>query len=324
MPELTDKHSIQQRAYQLLKSMIDDGRLSPGEKLLEAHVARAFGISRSPARHALKKLCEQQLIHEVQGRGYEVAGSRHGNNGTQQHATLDEIKIPAVARWESMYGQLEQALCATIIFSSVRIIEERVAEYFNVSRTVVRDVLARMHSVGLVSKDAPGRWIAPQVTPEKTHHLYEMRWILEPQALLQAAPHVPQSHLLHARETVIRSLDGFPRDGFDMDVIENDLHETVLSYCPNPEILQALARTRILFVPTRDLFDPVLRIPLSLIADALQEHRQIYDLLLNGEIQTAADALRVHLQQADDRWLQRFNSAFHLPGVDIPPYLVPL
>ncbi len=323
MSELTDKHSIQQRAYQLLKSMIDDGRLAPGERLLEAHVAKAFGISRSPARHALNKLCEQQLIHEVQGRGYAVAGER-GDRALPQRATLDEIKIPAIARWESMYGQLEQALCASIIFSSVRIIEERVAEHFSVSRTVVRDVLARMHSVGMVTKDAPGRWIAPQVTPERTHHLYEMRWLLEPQALLQAAPRVPRRHLQQARDTLLQSLGGFPRDGFDMDVIETDLHDTLLSYGPNKEILQALARTRILFVPTRYLFDPVLHIPLSLIEDALKEHLHIYDLLLNGENQAAADTLRLHLQRADDRWLQRFNSAFDLPGVQIPAYLIAL
>lgn len=323
MPGLTDKHSLQDRAFQLLKAMIDDGRLSPGEKLLEAHVSKAFGISRSPARHALRRLCEQQLIHEVQGRGYEVAGT-HDFHSTRQHATLDPIKIPAVARWESMYDRLEQAICTSVMFTPVRIIEERVAEHFHVSRTVVRDVLARMHSVGLVSKDAPGRWIAPQVTPEKTHHLYEIRWLLEPQALLQAAPLVPESYLIQARNTVEQSLNGFPREGFDTDIVENDLHVTLLSYCPNAEILQVLARTRILFVPTRYLFDPVLHIPLGLIEDALKEHLHIYDLLLNNNAREAADALRVHLQRADDRWLQRFNSACHLPDIALPPYLTPV
>lgn len=313
---------MQDRAFQLLKTMIDDGRLSPGEKLLEAHVSKAFGISRSPARYALRKLCEQQLIREVQGRGYEVAGKRDVQR-VPQHAMLDEIKIPAVARWEGMYNQLEQTICTSVIFNSVRIIEERVAEHFHVSRTVVRDVLARMHSVGLVSKETSGRWIAPQVTPEKTRHLYEIRWLLEPQALLQAAPRVPESYLRQARERVVQSLDGFPREGFDTDVVENDLHVTLLSYCPNVEIIQVLARTRILFVPTRYLFDPVLHIPVSLIEDALKEHLCIYDLLLSHQPQAAAEALRSHLQQADERWLKRFSSELQ-PELQIPDYLIPL
>lgn len=195
------------------------------------------------------------------------------------------------------------------------------AEQFGVSRTVVRDVLARMHSVGLATKDSLGRWIAPHVTPAKTHHLYELRWMLEPTALQQAAPYMPVVSLEQARATVIEALDGFPREGFDTDVVENDLHVTLLGYCPNDEILQSLSRTRVLFVPTRYLFDPVLHIPLSLIEDALMEHLDIYNLLLDGQADRAAMALRTHLKSADERWLQRFEGAAHHKQDALPSYL---
>lgn len=318
-----DKQSIQGRAYQLLKDMIGEGRLRAGEKLLEAEVAKAFGISRSPARHALRMLCQEKLIRESTGRGYEVAGRRTGQMvGLPCRAVLDNVQILSVPQWERMYGQLERELCTQMIFSSVRIVEERVAEYFGVSRTVVRDVLARMHSVGLVSKDSLGRWVAAKVTPDKTHHMYELRWMLEPEALRQAAAHVPASYLESARTTAADALDGFPREGFDTDVVEHDLHVTLLSHCPNEEILHALARTRVLFVPTRYLFDPVLHIPLDLIEDALREHVQIYTLLLDRKPAQAARALYEHLRQADDRWLQRFQGASVLNPVEMPPYLV--
>lgn len=321
-----DKQSIQGRAYQLLKEMIDEGRLQAGEKLLEAEVAKAFGISRSPARHALRTLCEEKLIRESAGRGYEVAGARGRRAepaaGPARRAVLDNVQILSVPQWERMYGQLERELCTQMIFNSVRIVEERVAEHFGVSRTVVRDVLARMHSVGLVSKDALGHWVAAKVTPDKTHHLYELRWMLEPEALRQAAPHVPAAYLERSRATVVDALDGFPRAGFDTDVVENDLHVTLLSHCPNQEILHALGRTRVLFVPTRYLFDPVLQIPLGLIEDALREHVQIYSLLLDRKPAQAARALHEHLRQADDRWLKRFQGAAALKPVEMPPYLV--
>jgi DNA-binding GntR family transcriptional regulator len=322
--------SIQDRAYALLKGMIKEGKLQPGERLLEAQVARAFGISRSPARHALRLLCDEKLIRESSGRGYAVHG-RLGQRGMStdnpahaRRAVLDSVKILAVPQWERMYGQLERELCSCMIFSSVRIVEERLAEHFGVSRTVVRDVLARMHSVGLVTKDSLGGWVAMQVTPDKTHHLYELRWLLEPQALLQAAPHVSTEYLESARSTVIEALDGFPREGFDTDVVENDLHVTLLGHCPNEEILHSLARTRVLFVPTRYLFDPVLRIPLDLIADALKEHAEIYTLLLDGKDEKAARALYEHLKQADERWLRRFRGAESIARGEMPSYLVRL
>lgn len=178
-----------------------------------------------------------------------------------------------------------------------------------------------MHSVGLVTKDSLGRWIAPQVTPAKTHHLYELRWLLEPQALQQAAPHVPVAYLEQARATVMDALDGFPREGFDTDIVENDLHVTLLGHCPNEEILHSLARTRVLFVPTRYLFDPVLHIPLSLTEDALGEHLKIYNFLLSKKTDKAAAALFNHLKSADDRWLKRFEGTHSLKQAALPPYL---
>jgi len=323
LPDSSDKLSIQDRAYLLLKSMIGEGRLAPGERLFEAQVAKAFGISRSPARHALRQLCEDRLVRESAGRGYEVAGRQRAGSHADatRKAVLNPVKILPAPQWERMYSQLERELCTQMIFASVRIVEERVAEHFGVSRTVVRDVLARMHSVGLIRKDTLGRWVAPRVTPDRTHHLYELRWLLEPQALLQAAPHVPTAYLEAARSTAAEALDGFPREGFDTDIIENDLHVTMLGYCPNEEILHCLARTRMLFVPTRYLFDPVLHIPLGLIEAALREHLHIYDLMLARQPERAAAALYEHLKEADDRWLQRFQGASALKPQTMPAYL---
>ena len=244
-----------------------------------------------------------------------VAGTR---------AVLAEIKIPTIARWQQVYGSVEQELCARMLFVSVRIVEERVAEHFGVSRTVVRDVLARMHSVGLITKDGLGRWIAPRLTPDKTHHLYEMRWLLEPEALRLAAPNLTPEALETARITVLEALDGFPRQGFDMEIVENDLHVALLAKCPNGELLQALARTRMLFAPTRYLFDPVLQIPLASIEDALREHLEIYRLLLNRQPDRAAAALHGHLKNADARWLQRFAGAANASPTEMPPYLMRL
>lgn len=320
-------HSIQGRAYALLRTQIELGQLAPGDRLLEAQVARAFGISRSPARHALRALCGEGLLREATGRGYEVVGGdgrqRHAAGLAPRLAVLNTTKILPAPQWERMYAQLERELCACVIFSAVRIVEERLAEHYGVSRTVVRDVLARMHSVGLVGKDSLGRWVAPHVTPAKTRHLYELRWILEPQALLQAAEHVPHTELERARMTVVEALDGFPKEGFDTNVVEHDLHVGLLSHCPNDDILYSLGRTRVLFVPTRYLFDPVLHIPLALIEDAMREHCEIYDLLLARRAADAAQALETHLKRADSRWLERFHRVSQL-RVDqpLPPYLM--
>ncbi|BAN26757.1 GntR family transcriptional regulator [Caballeronia insecticola] len=315
--------SIQHRTYQLLREMIADGRIAPGEKLLEAQVAKSFCISRSPARIALAALCADKIIVESEGRGYRVAGTASGERVGRQ-AVLDRVEITSEPQWQRMYAELERELCTRVLFGSVRITEEGLAQHFDVSRTIARGVMARMHSVGQLSKDRNGHWIAEQVTRERIGHLFEMRRLLEPTALMQAAPHVSRAFLEAARERLIGAIGAKQRGGAEMDTAETDLHIDLLSHCPNKEIVLALSRTHVLFVPTRYLSDPYLQIPDQLISDAFTEHLQIIDHILAGKPERAAQILQAHIAEADTRWMLRFEIIRRMKQPDLPDYLSPL
>jgi len=312
--------SIQHRTYRLLREMIEDGRISPGEKLLEAQVAKSFNISRSPARNALAALCADRIIVETEGRGYRVAGATPGERAGKR-AVIDKIEIASEPQWQRMYAELERELCTRVLFGSVRITEEGLAQHFDVSRTVARGVMARMHSVGALTKDRSGHWIAEQVTQERIGHLFEMRRLLEPTALMEAAPHVSRDFLESVRARLVRSIESTCRRGADMDTAETDLHIDLLSHCPNKEIVLALSRTHVLFVPTRYLSDPYLQIPDQLISDAFTEHLRIVDFILAGRAERAAQALHEHIREADTRWMLRFEIVRRLKQPELPAYL---
>ncbi|WP_207477617.1 FCD domain-containing protein [Arenibaculum pallidiluteum] len=310
--------SLRERAYRLLRGMIEDGQIKRGERLLEAEIVRAFGISRSPARQALKWLCRDGLVEELPGRGYRVAGAPAGTVGD---AVLDPVKISTPRQWERMYKEVEQQLFAQTLFGSVRINEQRLAQHFDVSRTVTRDLLARMHGFGLVTKDSAGHWIAGRMNPDRIRDLYEMRWLLEPPALLQAARIAPRATLAAMRDHVVATRAASPIDSAEFNGVEKELHIDLLGLCPNQEILSALRRTHLLFGPTRYLFDPYLGIPIEMIEDALNEHLAIIDLLLAGQPERAAEALRTHLVDAVDRWLRRFEITRRMSPQQCPPWL---
>jgi DNA-binding GntR family transcriptional regulator len=314
--------SLQDQAYVLLKRMLKDGRLQPGERLLEAEVVRAFGISRSPARGALRALHKDRLLLEDGKRGYCVVGKDGKTAAGDRLAVLDAVKITQPRQWERIYHQVEQELLAGMLFSAVRINDLRLAEYYEVSRTVTRDLLARMHGVGLIFKDDAGRFVAPRITPERIRHLFELRVILEPQALLQAAPVVPQRLLEQARDNITLALADHPIDSAKFDRAEIDLHSDILSFSPNKEIVHALERTALLFAPTRHLLDPLLGIPMEMIEAALREHMEIIDFLHARKPDRAARALRAHIESAIGRWLPRFEAAAIVKRQTLPCYLV--
>lgn len=312
---------LRSKVYELIKTRIRDGEIRPGDRLLETQVVKAFGVSRSPARLALQALCHEGLIETDGRRGYTVAGSSQVADRPRL-APLRPMKVTHSRQWERIYSSIEQEILAKILFTSVRINDAQLAEFWNVSRTVTRDILARMHGVGLITKNDSGHWIARKVTPTRIEHLYELRRVLEPVALVGAAPFVPESLLLDARLQITHTLGESPIESVDFDQAEDHLHVKILRHSPNTEILHALRRTHILFGPTRHLLDPILGIPLTMIEDALHEHLAIIDCLLDGVPQEAAMQLERHLADAVARWLRRFRLAKQTQGLELPPYLI--
>lgn len=312
--------SLAERVQAVLRAMIESGRIRNGERLVESQVAKSFGVSRSPARQALSGLLAAGLLREAKGAGYEVIGD--GPPAEEgQAAKLGKLDIQSPRQWERMYEELERDVAIAILFYTVQINERKLAESFGVSRTVTRDTLARMDGVGLVHKDKSGHWIARRITPERVHHLYELRWLLEPQALILAAPHIPRQELERARQNIWNALGRLPIQSHDFDEAETDLHSNILSYCPNKEILTALDRTQALFVPTRYLTEPFLEIPMELIEAALKEHEGIVQALLDGDPPLASRMLVAHLKQALKRWLHRFEITSETGRLKLPEYL---
>ena len=66
----TEAIPIRERAYEYLKTSILSGRINPGERLTEEHLARELGMSRTPIREALHKLESEGLIKPLPTRGF--------------------------------------------------------------------------------------------------------------------------------------------------------------------------------------------------------------------------------------------------------------
>jgi DNA-binding GntR family transcriptional regulator len=60
--------SLQERAYQTLRTAILEGRLAVGERIYEAKIAEQLGISRNPVRESVRRLQQDGLL-DVRPRG---------------------------------------------------------------------------------------------------------------------------------------------------------------------------------------------------------------------------------------------------------------
>src|SRR6478735_11861231 len=64
---------LSDQIYELVKTMIKDGTLEPGEQLVESQLARRLQVSQAPVRDALKRLAHEGLVTHVRHQGNFVA-----------------------------------------------------------------------------------------------------------------------------------------------------------------------------------------------------------------------------------------------------------
>lgn len=67
-----EHENLDQKVYQILKSMIIERQLLPGDKIPQEKLAEELGISRTPLVNALKFLEHEKLIQSIPRRGFFV------------------------------------------------------------------------------------------------------------------------------------------------------------------------------------------------------------------------------------------------------------
>lgn len=89
--------SLHDDVTQMLREMITDGELHPGEKIIEQSLCERFGVSRTPLREALKVLAAEGLVNLLPRRGAIVA---------QITAAEIEELFPVMGALEAFAGRL--------------------------------------------------------------------------------------------------------------------------------------------------------------------------------------------------------------------------
>lgn len=117
------------RSVAVLREMILDGSLEPGERLNEVHLSQALGISRGPLREALRRLSSEGLLDLVPHRGAFVPAFSAG-----QLADLYELRIALEAHAARLVADLEdrsglQRLVAVLDDAEAALAQEDEAAY---------------------------------------------------------------------------------------------------------------------------------------------------------------------------------------------------
>jgi DNA-binding GntR family transcriptional regulator len=313
------------RFERILRRSIERGRIEAGTVLLEGHLADILGSSRAPVRQALMQLQQAGLVERFEGRGFRVGDDSVPVRRIKLSADMLDIEEPLEAlrrsfAWEGIYEEVERTIIHRSAFGRCRVNELELARHYNVGRTVAHDVLTRLQSLGIVDKDERQRWTTVSLDPTRLAHLYELRELMEPAALIQAMPTIDKQMVATMRARLLDRLKAYPKvTAAEMNDLEYDLHVRCLEGCPNNEMLVALRRTRCTLTLSKHVLGVEMELPEH--DPFMDEHLRIFDAIIAAKPKIAAATLQDHLLSSYPKVLarlQEFRGIFKPPHV---PYI---
>ena len=311
-----------------LRSNIVSGRLEAGLVLLEGPIASLMKTSRAPVQGALRILEEEKLIRRFGGRGYLV-----GRSGTSVAPVRRDIgklglRIPNEINaalqnrglWEVVYEEVESAVTACLIFGEFRIIESELGDYYGVSRTVVRDVLGRLHERGIIAKTSSSHWIVSALTAESVRERFQVRRLLEPEALRLAGDRIDLEKIAQLLERE-RTRNPAKQGAADWMQLERDLMEFCIFRAPNQHLVELIRHNQ---MPLAAASRALTKLGLPEDEIAASEYLMLFELIAARAIDAAAIYLRNHLTALAEKNLARLKIVAVIGEAQVGvPYLTP-
>lgn len=256
-----------------------------GEALSEQALARTFQISRTLVRAALKLLLEENLLSHAPGKGYRLLAAPAGQAlNTALPQAAEEALATSVLR-DRMAGRLGDSIS----------ISELMRRY-DIARPAAQKALAQLSESQAIERGPGQSWLfRPSLNSlAALDESLKFRLIIEPEALLSPNFSADPQRLTLLR-AAMENLLAQPVEGFDVQQfreLDISFHELIGQSCGNRFIADALLQHQSL----RRLPNVLPSVSLHRLQEALREHLQIIAQIERGQMDIAADLMRLHLR----------------------------
>lgn len=228
----------------------------------------------------------------------------HTERDTSLHTASGQVDDTSLSRSEAAHRSLKRLLLGGEFPLGQRLGEERLAAQIGVSRTPIREALARLHAEGLVRRHPEGGFEPAFPELDRIGELYEVRQALEAMALSRSVgtgDGRSTSHDLAALEELHRDWTSLAVDGAagtdpEFVLLDEDFHVRLALASGNAAVADLLVgvNERIRIVRVHDFLTD------GRIDATVGEHLAILEALIDDDLQTAALRLTKHIDVSAD------------------------
>jgi DNA-binding GntR family transcriptional regulator len=192
---------------------------------------------------------------------------------------------------EYVRDTLRRAILRGEIPGGTRLVQADLAELLDVSTTPVREALRDLASEGLVRLDAHRGGVVHQPSADEIAEIYEIRRVLEPEAMRMAAKHISDEELdlVEAINERMRAAT----ESLEFVDLNREFHLAIYRAAGSNRlvgILESLLDASVMYVSASVQHEPNLR------TLAVEDHARIIAALRDRDAERAADEIIKHMR----------------------------
>jgi DNA-binding GntR family transcriptional regulator len=212
----------------------------------------------------------------------------------------------------SVYEQLKSDIFEFRLLPGTRFSENEIARRARVSRTPVREALFRLEREGYLEVHAKSGWSVRALDFAALDHLYDVRVILECEAVRKLGSGNPRAALAGLEKIWLVPPRQRLTDGARVARLDEEFHGKLVAAAGNPELarLHQTITERIRIVRRLDFTHPE-RVVYTYI-----EHGQILRAILGRKPAKAIALLRAHIEQSKSEVRKISLHRLHLAHLD--------
>ena len=212
-------------------------------------------------------------------------------------------KTPLVSVREQIYEGIKEMILTNMFEPGEIIPIEKMAEQFGVSPTPIREALIRLEGFGLVTLIPNKGARVADITAADVRNIWEMRKLLEPYAASLTAELQLDSEINRLESRIHGILEGT----YDFETyIQTDveLHQTLCAHLQNQLLTETVQRVHQLSMRMRYFPEHVAQIHTTVVREVSREHLDILAALKAHDPEAAAERVRQHIQNGEERALR--------------------
>ncbi|TFJ94214.1 GntR family transcriptional regulator [Lentibacillus salicampi] len=201
---------------------------------------------------------------------------------------------------ELIADQLKQKIWKEDIQLGERLLETELAEHYDVSRSTIREALRILESEELVVSQARKGTYVADFTDRDANEMIELRTLLESHAFEQAMPRLESEHIAKLEEIVGQmKARADEQDWNGLFELDMRFHSYVVGLCGNSRIIKIYDSLQVQIRTFLMHLDRYYSSPQAFY----DEHVQLLEALVSGDVHTVNRRVREHIEYVETKLL---------------------